>query len=267
MNDLVDHFPVERNVCREQLVKNDAHCPDVALRSNGTCIRELFWRHVERRAHDGAAGGEGLGVDIEAFRYAKVEQLDAGFAVGLADQKDVRGLEVTMHDAERMRFGKRVACLKQDGSSIRNGQWATFFDDFGEVLALEVFHDHVGLAILELTDVLHLDHMVALEARADSRLTQKAIDGLATRSALGRKHHLDREQLTEACVPRGNDHAHATLSDDAFDAVFAEQDVAGSRRCCHEGVFYSQTRRVWEGQSAGHSGSRRNCGSLTVRAF
>ena len=56
------------------------------------------------------------------LRDAEVEDLDARLPVGALGAEEVRGLEVAVDDAERVRLGDRLAGLEDEVDRLLDGQ-------------------------------------------------------------------------------------------------------------------------------------------------
>ena len=82
-----------------------------------------------------------------------------------------------------------------------------------EVLALQVFHDDVRVAVWQLALIQHMSHVVALEPRSDAGLDDEPGQGFLRVVADGiAANELDRDAAAELFVDGRHDHAHAALA-------------------------------------------------------
>ena len=209
---------------REGLVHHDAERPDVGalVDRHG---RRLLGRHVARGPDDFAdarvirARSEDLPVPaLHHLRETPVEDLD----LAVLAEHDVRGLEVAMEHAARMREVDRLCDLEQhlheprdgvpgDGLRVAPAQAA---EHVGERAAPDVAHRAERGAVVHDERVERNDVRV-LELAEDAHLVEEA---RAARGvvALG---HLERDLPPERGVAREEHRAHAALGDQALDFV------------------------------------------------
>ncbi len=124
-----------------------------------------------------------------------------------------------------MRFGDRLARLEDDVDRHRERQRAIVREDLGQVLPLQVFHDHVrptpGVA-----DVEHPDDVLAAEPGRHGALAREPHALSCVPPVLGQED-LDRDLATLAHVRRRKDDRHPAGADDATDTILSVPDVAG----------------------------------------
>ena len=91
--------------------------------------------------------------------------------------------------------------------------------------ALEELHHHVRSAGVEPPDVEHARDVLALEPRGRPRLAQESLDGFVVVERVV-ADELDRDELIELLVARGDDDPHPADPEEPLDAVLARQHVA-----------------------------------------
>ena len=101
----------------------------------------------------------------------------------------------------------RLARLEDEVDRLLDGHRAPRLEPRREVAPLEVLHDHVRRAVLELPHVGHARDVLALDLDRRARLAEEARDGLALRSACGQEE-LERDPLVELEVVRRDDDPH-----------------------------------------------------------
>jgi hypothetical protein len=173
-----------------------------------------------------------LGFVLHDLGDAEIDQLDCvaelgGFAV--FGEKDVVGLEIAVHDVRFVRRRQGARALRYDLHDLAEGQLAAPPNRPLERLALQVLHHDVGLPRLADTHVLHRDGVPTLDARGGFGFVIEASPGFTAAHELG-MHELDGHQLIERDVTPRPDRAHATLPQQALDAVLAGHDRAGQIR-------------------------------------
>ena len=99
----------------------------------------------------------------DIFEMPKSSTLTRGVPSRRFQQKEVRRLQVAMHDAERVGLGDRLAALKDVADRVAGGHGAEPAQDLTQVGSFEVLHDHVRLARVERSDVQHLGDVIARE--------------------------------------------------------------------------------------------------------
>ena len=139
--------------------------------------------------------------------------------------EEVRRLQIAVDDARVVRFGDRLARLEKKVERLVQGQAPALVEELGEVHSLEVFHHHVGRAVLERADVRDLRDVLTLQLHRRARLAEKSRDGLGVPERV-REEKLQRDALLELDVHRRDDDAHPALAEHALDAVFACEHIA-----------------------------------------
>jgi hypothetical protein len=214
----------------EQLVEDDAERPDVGADVDLVGRHHLLGRHVPGRAHDGGGPRDHLvPVGDRDLRDAEVEHLHRGPARRARRQEQVRGLEVPVDHAQRVRLGHRLARLEHEAHALGHGQRAAALEGLREILPLEVLHDHEGHARRQRPHVEHAGHVLAVDANRGARLAQEALHDLGVARDLGQEE-LERDALVELLVDRRHHHAHAALAEHAVDPVLAGDEVSNAHR-------------------------------------
>jgi hypothetical protein len=165
---------------------------------------------------------------IEHLREAEVEHLDERRAVRPSCHEDVRGLEIAVEDALRVRLEDGVARLEEVLHHLADGQRAALARDLAQVLPDEVLHHEERGAGVGGADVQHARHVLAVERGHRLRLAEEAL-GRAGDGRRLRQEQLDRHRATQAFVLRGEHAPHAARAEHALDAVLASDPLTGPR--------------------------------------
>ena len=138
-------------------------------------------------------------------------------------EQHVRGLDVAMHEALRVRGVERVRDLCDDRERARRIERALRAQELAKVGALHEAHDEVEAAV-ELARVVNRHDVRVLERHRELRLAREALAEAFVRGELG-GHQLQRHDTLEAKVARAVDDAHPALPDELLRAI-AEEVVA-----------------------------------------
>ena len=146
----------------------------------------------------------------------------------LVAQEEVRGLDVAMDDAARVRDAERLGDAAHEGDGVAKTDRPAR-DARGERLALEPLHRDVELAARAqpVVDVAH-DGGVA-QRREHPRLAPEALQQLGA----GAREQLERDRLAGLAIARAVDDAHAPLAGQALDLEAARHDFAETRIVTH----------------------------------
>jgi hypothetical protein len=159
---------------------------------------------------------------------------------GAECEEEILGLEVAVNDTGQMRFGERLAGLKQVIDGVARGQRPTLHQA-PEIAPREVLHHHVGLAGGERSDVVDSDDVLGLDARGQTPLAHESFD--EARALQGRREQvLDRNALLELEVPCGDHHAEPPFADDSLDDVLAGDDTSHRESSGHRGIRWQRGR-------------------------
>src|SRR6478752_2391590 len=211
----------------EQLVQDRSERPDVGARIDLERAH-LLGRHVIRRA-DGVARARLDRAwaqpwrDAGILRDAEIEHFDdRAFWRDGAEQ--ILGLQIAMHDAERVRFEQAVASLQHVIDGFLHWQRAVFGQHRRQVAAFEPLHHDVRRARVETSDVEHAHDVGAAQLGGGARLEQHAAHDLfVARQVVA--DDFDRDRRVELEVGRGQHHSHAADAELGVDAVLAAHDV------------------------------------------
>ena len=130
-----------------------------------------------------------------------------------------------MHDAACVRLVHGAAGLQHVAHSLADRHLPALGQLLGEILPVEVFHDHERHAGGQHVHVGDPRHIAAPQLDGGARLTLESADDLRV-GEHARVQHLDREALVEPLVPRLEHHAHAALAEHALDPILAGDDLA-----------------------------------------
>ncbi len=233
--ELGERVGVEGLLAGEQLVERDAQRVDVGPVVDAAGLLHLLRRHVERRAHGGGGLGEVVDLVARGLGDAEVEHLDQRRAVGPPGEEEVGGLDVAVDDAVAVRLGERVAALDDVVDRVGHVEHA-LREEVGEVAPLQELHHHVRRAGVERAHVGDAGDVLALDAHGVLGLAQEAGRVLGVLGEL-REEELEGHPLVQRDVLRLDDDAHASLADDALDAVLPREDLAGDGGACGRGLI------------------------------
>jgi hypothetical protein len=202
----------ERIAAGEHAIHQAAERVDVGAMIDVVRV-DLLRRHEVQRAVDVALRRELLIAAAQSLRDAEVEDLRLFETVVAADEHDVRGLQIAMHDVQRVRRLQPARDMTRDAHRARHGKASLAQQPGEQRLALEELHHDVCLTAVGLTELQHLRDVSALDRRRGLRLDQEARDGLfrGGRIFVG-QDHLDRDVALELRVARAPHHAHAALT-------------------------------------------------------
>ncbi len=191
---------------------------------------DLLGRHIPRRAHDGVRAR--VLPDLRRLAVVnepEVEHLDEVVVVILLQQKNVARLDVSVHDAQGVRFPERAANLLGDVDGALRHE-AARLQLFGERTSLEILHrDEAavrGLAVIE-----DRDDMGMRQLRGHARFEQEPPDEVCCVAAPGESgiEHLDRAAALEPRLLAEVDLAHSAARDGPQDVHPIQQGLADER--------------------------------------
>ena len=155
---------------------------------------------------------------------------------------DVAGLDVAVHHPTFVRVVERTRQLQGDRDGLANGQLPRAFKLFGQGLAGEHFHGHVGPA-LDFADIVY-DHDIGVrQAPCGARFTQKAAAAFGVLTQCG-VQKLERHVASNRRVMRLKNRGHATPSKSLFD--FVASNVMGHAVIARGGAWQC-VGRGWTG--------------------
>ena len=224
-DELGNGVALEGRLAAEELVEHGAEGPDVRAHVDAEIALELLRRHEAGRTEELAARGQrvpGVGEDLGD---AEVEHLEQRPAVEALGDEEVGGLDVAVHDADGVSLGDGFAGLEHEVDGVGGRERAGAAHAIAKRFAVELLHDHEGLAALEGTHVQHATDVLALELGHDASFALETLEGARVGAV---EHELDGDRLLELEVIRREHHAHAAAAELAHDAVLARDDIAGT---------------------------------------
>ncbi len=141
----------------------------------------------------------------------------------VAVEEHVRGLDVAVHEAFRVRRVERMRHLRHDRERSTGLESAFVAEERTQVRALDEPHHQVQPAV-ELPGVVNRHDVWMLERHRELGLPREPLAEAFVGGELGR-HHLQRHDPLQTEVARTVDDAHAALTDQLLGAV-AEEVVA-----------------------------------------
>ena len=175
---------------------------------------DLLRRHVVRCADDVAdpCGLRGLAAFDTAD--AEVRHLDR---VCIADQHDVAGLDVAMHDALLVREAQGRRQLRADGDGLRQRQLRIALEPLRERHAVDELHRDVGQAVL-FTDVVDGDDIGMRERPGALGLANEPDPVVLVARQFGLQN-LDRDGAIDFRVVRLVHRGHRPRPEDPGDSI------------------------------------------------
>ncbi len=219
----------EGGFARHHLVEHDAEREEIRAVIDGKPER-LFGAHIAGRADHLAdlRAHQLAGIGVADPRDAEIEQLGGQPVVG---EQDVRGLDVAVHDAARMRIGERVGHLHAERQDALIGHAALRLEHLVERPAGDQLHRDIGDAI-GLADVVDRRDIGMAERAGRGRLAQEAAPDFGI-AAIFRLERLDRDDPVDPGVVRAEHLRHRAFADARVDPVAAEHRHAGFRILLH----------------------------------
>jgi len=202
-----------------------------ALEDELATTERLLRRHVERRAHHRAGARElilhaGL-LNLVELRDSEVEDLHDRRAVLALMEEQILRLQITVHDAHRVRLVERARDLTEHARDFLRRQRPALRDDLLQIISGEELH-HEERRAAELGRRVCVDDahdVLALDARRRASLSLEALDRLRIlrRRAL---QHLQRSAIARVHVLDEEHGAHAAFADLLQHAVSADDDLS-----------------------------------------
>ena len=160
---------------------------------------------------------------------------DADLAVTV--DHDVRGLEVTMQHAFRMRRCESGAQLARDLDALVDRQSADSLQQGGEIFTVDILHRQIQVAV-RLTDVVHAADVRMRQLSREPHLGAQP----GTGAFIGAKcrQELQGDRLTELEIVRAVDFAHPAAPEARHDAK-----AVGEERPCTKASFVGAATVGW----------------------
>ena len=137
-------------------------------------------------------------------------------------EKEVRRLQVPVHDAEDVRLGDGLARLEHVVDRHDARQRTALLEEHVEVRSVEILHDEIGPTVA-VADIEDAHDVLAADLGRRASLLHEARGELRVRRELGQEK-LDGHALLELQMRRREDDGHAALPEGPIDAVFAVED-------------------------------------------
>jgi hypothetical protein len=157
-------------LARQHPIENRAGGVDVGTQIEIGRTARLLGRHVGRCSDDRASAREL--VVVAQLRDAEVEGLERQPTAGLAREEEVRGLEIAVHDALRVRGSEAATHLPEERQRLAHGELSPLDEERLEVSPVEELdHDAratVGRAqhVDDVDDVIALQRLIARASRS-----------------------------------------------------------------------------------------------------
>ncbi|MFO0616275.1 MAG: hypothetical protein U0414_27015 [Polyangiaceae bacterium] len=203
----------------ETSVRDEPERPDVRRGADLRLPIALLRRHVRDRP---ARHRPALRRLFDDLRDTEVEDLHDGVLARLLHDEDVLGFDVAVDDPGLVRGVQGDRRLPQELDEDLRLERAVLGEDLAEIAALEVLHHEERRALRIDPGVDDVDDVIAvLDARADLRLPEEALDEDLLRAEVG-KDPLQREALLRVRVPDDVDFTHPPALEEVLDLVFVE---------------------------------------------
>lgn len=203
---------LERAQAGQHLEQHDAEGPDVGAPVRHLTAR-LFGAHVGGRAENPAHGGR-----IRGDLGARIGRLDPGqaeiehFHQAIGRDRDVRGLEIPMHDALLMRRVERGGNLSRDGQGVVERQRAARDQVLPQRDARNELEDEAG-EVVSLFEAEERRDVGMVERGQDAGFPLRAPTAFRISCELGGQE-LDGHVATEPGVARPIDLTHAAFAEE-----------------------------------------------------
>ena len=159
------------------------------------------------------------------------------FCLPAVHEKDIRGLDVAVHDSLRVRGIETVGDLNANLQQLRYFDGLSF-DAMLESFALEQFHGDKGTAF-ELSDVVDSADVGMIERGGSASFAAKSLDGLGVvRNIIGKE--FQRYIAAQARVFGFVNHSHASTAQFFEDAVVRDGAANIGGRIWHRACIVRQ---------------------------
>ncbi len=171
---------------------------------------DLLGRGVIRRAEELPGRGESQG-HLRALAQPEVRQVHVVRPPGLPVQQDVRGLDVPVHQAGRVRGVQRRRHRGDDRGHLLRGQRPFPAQQRPHVPAAHQAHGDEQ-DVPHLARLVHRDDVRVVNGRGRPRLADEALPEHVV-GAHGRRHDLQGHQPVQPHVTRAEHNGHAARTD------------------------------------------------------
>jgi hypothetical protein len=158
----------------------------------------------------------------------EVEHLHEVVLVAARLEVDVRGLQVAVNDAERVRLRERAAHGARDRDHLLPRHRAARAIALVQALATQELHHDVERPVVGLTELVRRDRVRIAEQRQRRALAPKPRDHARVRGQV-RVEHLEREVVTRLEVGRAIDRPEPARGDLRFDTKPPIEHLAQER--------------------------------------
>ena len=187
---------------------------------------ELLRGHVRGRADHAAGARCGAGRHLLGFRNAEVEDL-GDLVIVVADEENVRGLEVTMNHPGFMSLRHRPRDVRHDPSRLLRAKRSNALEPLSEALAIEQLHRDEGRALVDAI-IDDLDNVRTAQRRRRLGFPLEADEDFRVVGE-GLVDQLDGHGRAEREVHRLPDGPHATRTERCRDPKPLRDDASNHR--------------------------------------
>jgi hypothetical protein len=224
----------ERPDAAHHLVRDHAERVEIRAPIDGLPQR-LLGSHVFGRAEDHADLGDRRGGALRARRRltdghlgdAEIEHFREVWVARLLDEHHVLGLQIPMHDVERVGAGQGRRDLTSNVQRAFDTQ-RPGGDLIAQVFALNVLEDEKYRAIAQLTEISRGGDIRVIDVGRRHGLALEALHDFRHRRQLA-VQHLDRETFAHEHVLGGIDAPHPALTEQRIDAIAVGEHGADTR--------------------------------------
>gem|GEM_PF-6142949 len=196
----------------QALERQHACGPEVRASVHVRLTERLFGRHVIGSAEGRAALGECLRLfGVEHLRHAEIEEADRGW---VSFEKDVVGLEISVHDTRRVRCLERLQDRAQQTDGLGGRELAVAIETRTQALADQQLH-HEHRRTLMPDDVLNRHDVRMRNCARRSSLSHQTLIGPSVAVLV---QELQRPDATGHDIGRRPNLAHAAAAEEPLDA-------------------------------------------------
>src|SRR5215510_11910680 len=205
-----------------------AHLPGRVIQSQGLILRDRKWLAPDRRSAE----------FLRRFKIVRrknslqagdpeIENLDIAPGYTLGFEPDVLRLQITMQDAQPVRFVHRRAGLAENSNRLVDRHGPSVLQPLGERMAFQVFHHQIGRGLAACAcypEVSDVDNVRMAQQPDGLRLSPEPLYEFAITCQLGR-NDFDGYATAGANVSRAIDRAHSPTAAKLFDLVLSVEQL------------------------------------------
>jgi hypothetical protein len=209
---------LEGELARDHLVEDGAEGVEVASAVEGLAPR-LLGRHELRRAEDHTFLSQRVGaqqIDVVNLGQAEIKDLGIVGHTALLGEQDVLRLEVPVNDPNVVGLLEGATALNEYTSSTLESHWTLALCYLMEIEPLEVLHNDVEGAVIELSVEEDLHRVGVGQSAHGSRLSAETGDEVGPRVEIT-VQYLNRHEATHGGLLRFINGAHPALADSLDD--------------------------------------------------